>query len=112
MAFRVELSSSYMTSLFLFYGDTNAEYNTTGKPLEERSSDPKESGVSSPPTGSSDDGSEQFELEEQKVPEQIAEEDDESLRHALNRSPFNSNEEIVMVLKIITIVGILLLLMS
>ena len=64
MAYRVELSSSYTNSLFLFYGDTNAEYNTTGKPLDESSSDPKESGVSPSPSGSSDDGSEQFELEE------------------------------------------------
>ena len=100
MANSLERSSSYTTSLFLFYGDANAEYNTTGKVLEESSSDPKESGVSPSLTGLSDDGSEQFELEEQKVPEQIAEqEDDESLRHTLNRSPFNSNGEIVMVLK-------------
>lgn len=90
-----------------FFSDTNAEPNITGKAVEENSSDLGGSDVSPSPT-SSEKGSEQFDLldypleeEYHRVPQQTGEQvvSDESLRHLLNRSPFGSNGEIVMVLK-------------
>ena len=78
----------------------------TGKPSEEGTSDKRRDMTPSPnPDKSSDAGleksREKFELllEERMVPQQVAGQvyNDESLRHSLNRSPFNSNGEIVMV---------------
>ena len=106
MAYRVEYTLAYTNPLFWFYDEP-----ITGKPLEEHASDLKRSDMTPSPTvadKSLDSGSEMsrekfdllyYPLEEQLVPQQVTGQvsNDESLRHTLNRSPFNSNGEIVMV---------------